>query len=520
VADRARWLARIRPIITLFGFWAALWALDHLLAEYRYRDITAALGEVPRLAIAGALVLTALGYLALVGYDVVAFRFVGLKLPTRSMILPSFMTFAVANTAPASVATAGGVRYGLYMKRGMTPALAAAVAAFNVVTYALGLCALAGLVLLLRPVSVPSAPWLAQSGRVVGAVLLGASLAYLVASRLRRRDVELLGRRLPLPSFRVAQFQLGVSVADWLFSSAALFVLLRSVANVPYIEFVGTFLVAQAAALLLPIPGGLGVFEAVVLVLSAGAAPAPDLLAGLLLYRVIYYLLPLLASGVILGYREARRLREQPRPLHAALARLSGWSVHILAFITFASGAALAASGALPAPQQHLAWLGQVLPPALVETSRFLGSIVGSALVIVAWGLEQRSRRAYQVAQVLYGTGILLALLHAADPWLAIWLLLALVLLSLTSRAFPRRDPLLREPLSGGWILAIGAGLALALWLGLLAHRNAAVAGETWWQFTLLGHGARLQRAGVGVAVTLLLFGTAKLLVRGRARHG
>src|SRR5262245_43776663 len=113
-----RRFARIRgalaPALTLALFGAALWAVDHVLNEYHYRDVAHALGQLPGWAVACSLALTVLGYLALVGYDWVALPFAGLSLPFRSMLIPSFVSFAVSNSAPANVLTAGGVRYRLY----------------------------------------------------------------------------------------------------------------------------------------------------------------------------------------------------------------------------------------------------------------------------------------------------------------------------------------------------------------------------------------------------------------------
>ena len=89
-----------------------------------------------------------------------------------------------------------------------------------------------------------------------------------------------------------------VSSLDWLLSSGALYVLLARL-GVSYLDFLGAFLIAQMATQLLPLPGGIGVFEAVVLVLRPHGVAAPAVLAALLLYRVAYYLVPLLAAGVL-----------------------------------------------------------------------------------------------------------------------------------------------------------------------------------------------------------------------------
>ncbi len=149
---------------------------------------------MPIAFVAVALAFSAFGYLALVGYDYLAFRFVGRPSPWREMLVPSFISFAVSNSAPASVLTAGGVRYRMYPAMGLTVAEAATVAVLNVVTYAAGLCLLAGLVLLAHPMSAGGAGWLKLPSKTLGSLLLLGTAAYLLATRYRRGPVSLFGR--------------------------------------------------------------------------------------------------------------------------------------------------------------------------------------------------------------------------------------------------------------------------------------------------------------------------------------
>lgn len=137
----AHWRAHFRPILNLCIFGLTLLGLDRLLAAYQPEEVIHALLAVPLATIVFAAGICALGYLALVGYDYVAFRVVGPELPLVQMLVPSFVSFAVSNNAPASVVTAGGVRYRMYRPH----AGAAAVAGLNVVTCTIGLCALAGI---------------------------------------------------------------------------------------------------------------------------------------------------------------------------------------------------------------------------------------------------------------------------------------------------------------------------------------------------------------------------------------
>jgi phosphatidylglycerol lysyltransferase len=337
---------------------------------------------------------------------------------------------------------------------------------------------------------------------------------YLLATAVRHKPVRVRGRDLRLPSLRLALGQLGMSVLDWLLSSASLYVLLASVSRVPYLDFLAAFLLAQIAALVLPLPGGIGVFEAVIVVLRPAAAAVPHMLAGLLLYRVVYYLLPLLAAGALIAIREIVAARKQGRALVEMLGRLGSLAPHVLALVTFLSGALLLLTGAVPTDERRLAWLANLLPLAAIEASHFLASVVGSVLLILAWALERRVRLAYRLAQALFSVGILLAVLRSVDLRVALLLGVVLVMLHSLAAEFPRAASLLREPLDPGWGTAIGAVLITTIWVGLFAYRYEAYSRQLWWRFALYGDAPRFLRAIVGMSVVVLLFALARLLGR------
>lgn len=505
----ARWRSEIVPALNLLLFGLALWALDRVMHAYPPSDIVHALRSVPVRSLLLCAAITLAGYLALVGYDVVAMRFVGPRLPVRRMIVPSFISFAVSNSAPASMLTAGGVRYRLYRPHGLSLLGAAAVAGFNIVTYTLGLCVLAGVALLFRPVVGQGAT---IPGRVLGALLLAVAAGYLVATRFVRGAVTLRGREVRLPPLRTAFSQLGVSVADWVLSSGALYVLLAGVSHVPYLSFLTAFLVAQFASLLVPIPGGLGVFEAGVLLLRPNGVDAPVILAALLIYRAVYYLLPLTTAGILLAIDAVNRIRKADQPMRELLRSVDAWAPRALALTTFLAGLLLLITGAVPTEDRRLAWLSRLFPLTVIEASHFLSSIVGAVLVLSAWGLERRSHVAYHLVRVLFGVGILLTLLRSFDLRLAVFLAVTLAILVLAGREFPRPDPLARQPMGPRWVFAAGAVFLVEAWIGALLYRNVQFSGEVWWHFALFGQGSRALRAAVGASIVMLLFAVERLI--------
>lgn len=507
-----RWKENLLPALNLGLFILALWMVDRVVGEYPWSEIFRALTAIPPTTLALSVLLTLAGYGALVGYDEVAFRKAGRAIPLRSQIVPSFVSFAVSNSAPASVLTAGGLRYRLYRPLGLTPAEAAGVAGFNLVTWFLGVATLAGLLLVTRPFWSPGgvAGWV---GGGAGVLLLAITGGYMVACHRRGEAIRFRGRTLTLPDGALARRQFAVSLADWLLSSGALYLLVRSVAPVDYLPFLLAFFGAQTVTLALPVPGGIGVFEAAVLVAIPGGEGVPAVLAALLAYRVIYYLLPLLLAGGLLAVREVAAVRATGQPVRTLAHRVPAAAHSLVAGVTLVAGIVLLTGGAIPADDARLAWMSRLLPLAVLELSHLLASVVGAALLILAWGLQRRIRRAYHLVRLLFGFGIAMALLRSLDVGTAALLLLALVLLLAAGRAFPREVSLLSEPMEGGWAFAVGALLLVNLFVGLKVQQRLGIAGETWWHFALLSHGPRTVRGALGAGVVLLLFALGKLVL-------
>ncbi len=160
-----------------------------------------------------------------------------------------------------------------------------------------------------RVVPIPSTWKLDADGlQVLGFVLLVAAAGYLaVCAVFRERAWTVRGHEIRLPSARLALAQLALSVANWLTIAALLFVLLGEQAAYPLV--LGVFLVSSIAGVLAHIPAGVGVIELVFLTLLGGTLPQHAIIAGLVVYRAVYYLAPLLAAIVVYAGLEANSRR-------------------------------------------------------------------------------------------------------------------------------------------------------------------------------------------------------------------
>ena len=506
-------LRRALPaILGLILFGVALFVLRKELHAVTWRELTSDVLATPLTQLLAALFLTALNYAALAGYDLLAFAYIGNPLSRWRVAGASFLAYSVANSVGFAMFSGAAVRYRFYTRWGVTAQELSRIVFSYSVTFWLGLLALGGISLVASPL--PGAHELPAHELVapVGWLLLLTSVAYLVAVLVRREPIRVWRFELPLPSPRIGFAQLGVSALDWALAAAVLYVLLPQ-SNLSFLGLLGAFLAAQLLGLASHVPGGVGVFEGLMVILLKPFLPSALLLPALVVYRLVYYLLPLAIALVALVADEVRQRREQAARAGAFLGWLSEEiTPRVLGVFTFLAGAGLLFSGATPAAPGRLAWLDRLLPLGVVEASHFLGSIVGAGLLLVSQGLSRRLDAAYYLAAGGIAVGIVASLFKGLDFEEATLLALLLVVLWRARPAFDRRAALLETDFSPGWIAAVVATLGASVWLGFFAFKHVEYSRELWWQFELGQEASRFLRSSVGAAVALALFGFGRLM--------
>ena len=277
-------------------------ALEVIGAELRaisWTNLAADVVGLPRGQLALAILLTALNYATLTGYDQLAFAYIGKALPRARIALASFLAYAIANNVGFMMLSAASVRYRFYTRWGITAEDLSRIVVFCSVTFWLGSFALGGLSLVLTPPRAAADLPRHQLVTLVGWLLMLVPAAYMVFAWLRRRPLLLWRVELPVPSSRIASAQLALSCLDWTLSGAVLYVLLPP-GTLSYTTFLPLYFVAILLGMASHVPGGVGVFEGLMILLLKPYLVSGKLLPALVVFRGVYYLLPLSVALVAL----------------------------------------------------------------------------------------------------------------------------------------------------------------------------------------------------------------------------
>ncbi|MDP3856429.1 MAG: bifunctional lysylphosphatidylglycerol flippase/synthetase MprF [Stagnimonas sp.] len=496
--------ARLRPwlpTLVAAGLAAlAFLALHRLSGEIRYSEVLAEVRSVPASALLLAGLFTLLSFVALAGYDASGLAYLGVRLPLRTLALGSFAGYALGNTVGFGMLTGGAVRMRVYGAAGLEPAQVARLMAFIAAGFGLGISCIGALGLLwgagAAEALLPLAPTTLRGLALL--VLLG--IVALIGFCVRGQPLRLGGgRSLRLPSGRLALAQLAVSAADILCTAVVLWVLLPPSA-MSFGVFLCFFALAIALGVISHVPGGLGVFEAVILLAFHGLLPPQSLAGALLLYRAIYYLAPLALAVLLLVIREWRAISQsRVRQQAAELSPL------FLSVATFTVGLMLLVSGVTPSTDEATELLALRIPLVFVEGAHFLGSIAGLGLLFVARGLLLRLDAAWWAAALLAAVSLLFALPKGIALGEMAALSVLLLLLIAGRQEFDRRASLFAQPLSLHWTLTVIGALGAVVWLLFFVYRDVGYSSDLWWQFAFDAHAPRSLRATL--SAVLLAFG-------------
>ena len=283
----------------------AAWVLYRKLHDINVAKVLNAMSTVDYSDVALAALFVAGGYFTLTFYDLFALRTIGKNhIPYRIAALSGFTSYSVGHNVGATVFTGGAVRYRIYSHWGLGAMDVAKICFVAGTTFWLGNVTVLGVGIAWHPEaasSIDQAPVWFNSG--LGIALLVGLVCYVAWVWRTPRVVGRDNWKVQLPNGPLTLLQILIGIVDLGFCALAMYMLVPST---PYLDFVSIAVIFITATLLGFIshsPGGLGVFDAAMLI-ALSQYDKEELLAGLLIFRLLYYITPFTLSLVILGIRE------------------------------------------------------------------------------------------------------------------------------------------------------------------------------------------------------------------------
>jgi len=309
--NRWWWLG---PLASIVIFSASLVVLWFIIKEIKPGELASAFANASLRQLGLACGFTALSYLLLTGYDALALRRLGLSIPYRTTALASFTSYSVSFTLGFPIVTGGTVRYWIYSSKGVRASEVASLTVIAGLTFWLGLGAILCASLFYATDSVAmlarTSPLVVQA---VGAAVALGTLGYLAWIASGERTIRMRGWNLPLPGLGITLGQMFLGGAEVCAAAAVLFVLLPGGHGIDYPSFLAVYVFACLVGIASHAPGGLGVFEATMLV-ALSRLPFEHVLGALLIFRIVYYILPFILALVLLALHEmVRRIRRHER---------------------------------------------------------------------------------------------------------------------------------------------------------------------------------------------------------------
>lgn len=304
VEEKVGW-NRVGIAVSITIISVAAYVLYRMLRDIVLDEVMDALAATSPYYVALAMLFVAAGYFTLTFYDLFALRTIGKHhVPYRVAALAAFTSYSVGHNVGLTALSGGAVRYRIYSLWGLTVIDVAKICFVAGLTFWLGNATVLGLGLLYQP-SAASAldqlpTWL---NRALAVVILAVLAGYIIWVWQKPRTIGRANWQVTLPGGPLTLLQVVIGIIDLSCCALAMYVLLPTEPHIAFVNLAVIFVSATLLGFASAAPGGLGVFDAAMFV-ALWQFDKEDLLAGLLLFRLLYYVVPLAVALVILGIRE------------------------------------------------------------------------------------------------------------------------------------------------------------------------------------------------------------------------
>lgn len=519
-------LSRAPALVGAVLLVAAVTVIWRELRHLSLHDIGSSLNAIPASALLAGAGATLLSYFILSFYDRLACLHVRAPVSYRRSAFAAFCSYVLSHNLGCAAISGAAVRFRLYRSWGVKPGAIAQIIAFCSATYLLGTMALIGGILIFEPHSIPVLSHLPNILLQISGVALWLVLSGYVVMSGVRRHVRIWKYTIELPSVGIALAQIAVSAADMAATALIAYVVLPPLppeAHFGFGTFLAIYLASYTAGLMASVPGGLGVFDGAMLLALQSYLPTSQIMGAILVFRLFYYIVPLLLAGLMFAGHELFLRGEQAlvsagqrprrvRPSQVVRESEADFSVGVATGVQAVAGILLL----LYALVADLPPLRTFFGAAVSQIADLMLTVSGVALLALAWGLSQRVALAWKASLGTLGaSAALLVLRHAA--WESAVLVLLVMLLLLPFRnCYYRRAHVLTAPLAPSLLAPISLwalGLMGVGWVAIQRHL-----GPIWWRSMIYDAHTAIGRWFLGLSAICGFFVLWRAMRRARIR--
>lgn len=296
-------LDRIIQFIGFFFFGIALWLIAEEVRKVGFEHLFDLMLTTPWWVICLMLLFTFLDYVALSGYDVLSLQYIQKHVPYPTVLKAAGIGFAVSNTVGHAYASGGSIRYLIYTPRGLTHFSILTLIAFEALTFLIGMAVVYVLAVSLAPFEHTLANYAHIDAIYISGVcvIIAAAFYYLMIIR-PKRHIKIAGADIKAPTRQMTLKQIIVGVADNFAVSLVFYTIVRYHIDISFLPVFIVFIIAQTIGVSTQVPGGIGIFEGLILfLLPHASSERGQLLSALIIFRCLYFFLPFLLACLYLA---------------------------------------------------------------------------------------------------------------------------------------------------------------------------------------------------------------------------
>ncbi|MEC4869161.1 MAG: hypothetical protein SAJ11_24055, partial [Jaaginema sp. PMC 1078.18] len=278
--------------------------------HYSYQDLQQSLQALPNYRLAIAIILVIIGYGFITLYELLGLYYIKRSLAYLQVAFAAFTSYSFSNTVGFPLLTSSTIRYRLYLAWGLDFLEITQLIAFSNLSFSLGISTVGGFLAFHESTAVSQLFHLpSRSVQLLGIFSLALISVYLLFVAVRRHSLQIKIRKkvIRLPTLRLSLAQIVTFALDWAAAAGILYSLILPTEPLSFSHFMTIYVLAKLGGTISNVPGGLGVFDSIIILLLADKVTADSVLSALLIFRIMYYFLPFLIALILLGWREFKQ---------------------------------------------------------------------------------------------------------------------------------------------------------------------------------------------------------------------